>query len=63
MSTPTLLGFGLIAIGILDAVIGFLVVLPRSPEATRPVLRVAMMGASALLILLGGAILAGWLNP
>ena len=59
----SLLGLGLIAVGVLDALVGLFVVLPRTPETTRPVLRATMLGASTLLILLGGLILTGLLDP
>jgi hypothetical protein len=61
--SPTALGFVLIGVGVLDAVVGFVVILPRATEASRPVLRAALLGASALLVLLGGLLLTGWLEP
>lgn len=63
MDTRMIVGFALVAVGVIDAIVGLLVVVPRSPEGTRPVLKAALLGASALLILLGGAILGGVLSP
>ena len=59
MTGTSLVGGLLIAAGCLDALIGFLVVLPRVPESTRGVLRAAFVGGALVLILVGAAFLAG----
>lgn len=63
MEASTWIGGVLIAVGVLDAAVGLAVVVPRARESAQPVLRLAILGAATLLVLLGGAILAGWLRP
>jgi len=62
LTTSTLVGGLLVAVGCLDALVGLLVVVPRTPERSRPALRLAFVAGSAILIALGGAFLAGFLG-
>jgi hypothetical protein len=64
MESRMLIGFVLIGIGILDFVVGNLIVLPQvRVEETRAKLRLAFVSATLLTIALGAAFLLGWISP
>jgi hypothetical protein len=54
-----LVGWALIGCGVLDVVMGLLVLAPRLPEGRRRAVVVAMAGSGGLMLSLGGCFLGG----
>ena len=62
MSGSTLVGTILIAVGVVDLIVGILVILPRVAEESRAVLRMALISGALLAIVLGILFLTGVLG-
>jgi hypothetical protein len=58
---PSILGWVLVAAGVLDVLTAVLVLGPRLPEPRRPVVLGAVLSGGVLMALLGGCFLAGLL--
>jgi hypothetical protein len=59
VSGGALVGLVLVLVGAIDLVVGWVLVAPRAPERSRPVLRVAFALGAALMIALGALFLTG----
>lgn len=57
MRTSMIVGLALMGAAMMDALVGFLVVLPRAREESRGILRVAFVSGSVLMFGLGVAFL------
>lgn len=60
MTNP--IGLVVVLIGVVDAAVGMLVVLPRVPPEKRTILGAAFLSSSALIVGLGGAIAMGMIE-
>ena len=64
METREIIGLVLIGVGVLDFVVGTLVVVPQVKlEETKSKLRLALTASSLLTIVLGTSFLLGWIGP
>ena len=64
METREIIGLVLIGVGVLDFVVGTLVVVPKVKlEETKSKLRLALTASSLLTIVLGTSFLLGWIGP
>jgi hypothetical protein len=59
---PDAIGWILIGAGVLDLLVGFLVLRPRVPEANRTVVLLGLATGAAFLFVVGGLFLAGVLG-
>ena len=64
METREIIGLVLIGVGVLDFVVGTLVVVPQVKlEETKSKVRLALTASSLLTIVLGTSFLLGWIGP
>ena len=64
METREIIGLVLIGLGVLDFVVGTLMVVPQVKlEETKSKLRLALTASSLLTIVLGTSFLLGWIGP
>ncbi|MEZ5063622.1 MAG: hypothetical protein R3B81_02755 [bacterium] len=61
MSTARLIGALLIAVGVIDLVLGWYVIAPRVNPSARSVIRLALTIGAVFLVGLGVAFLSGWI--
>jgi hypothetical protein len=62
VSGNLLIGTVLVAVALIDAVVGFTVIVPRVEEPRRGVLRLAIGGGALAVFLVGTAFLMGWIG-
>jgi hypothetical protein len=64
MEPREIIGLVLIGVGVLDYVVGTLMVVPRIKlEETKSKLRIALTASSLLTVALGASFLLGWIGP
>lgn len=64
MEPRQIIGLVLIGVGILDSIVGTLMVVPQVKlEETKSKLRLALAASSLLTIALGTSFLLGWIGP
>jgi hypothetical protein len=57
-----LIGTVLVVVALVDVILGFAVIVPRTDESRRGVLRLAIGGGALAVFLLGTAFLLGWIG-